>query len=205
MKISIIPVFTLSLATCMLSTALAADPAPGQAASGALAQLQADAKSSGDTQLQSLSSELSGKVQSLETSLGNNTAAKSKVASAVESLQGGKSTDSLSALQKLGEAKLTPEQMNLAKQVRDVGSAYLVQKNFASLEGSQSEVAQIVTSLRKGQPATALPAMKKVAENAKLTQPQKDFLSSLTEKYTHGLGKAEETLKKLPSVPGLGQ
>ena len=183
---------------------LAADTTAAPPLTGLLTQLTADSKSAADPQLQSLSCDLGSKIQSLSKLLGDNAGAKNLVQGALQSVLGAKSTDSLNALQKLSEAKLTPEQSKLAKEVRDVASAYLVQKNFGALEGSQSDVAQIVSSLRKGQAATALPSIKKVAANTKLSQPQKDFLKSLADKYAPGVSKAHDALKSLKSFPGLG-
>jgi hypothetical protein len=196
--------FTTISSAFLCAPVFAGDPTPQSSLLSPMTQVKAEANASGDPKLQSLSSELGTKVQALNTSLGTNTQAKSLLQSALASLSGSgsQSTASVSSLQRLSAAKLTPEQTKLAKDVRDVGSAYLVQKNLGSVDGSQSDVAQIVSSLRKGQPAAALPPMKNVASNAKLTQPQKDFLKSLADKYS-GLGKAEDTLKKLPSIPGL--
>jgi hypothetical protein len=192
------------LAAGIPSNDLAGDPSAAQPVVSPLTQLKADAKSAGDPQLQSLSGDLGSKVQSLTKLLGNNADAKGQVQTALQSMLGGKSVGSLNALQKLSQAKLTPDQTKLAKEVKDVGSAYLVQKNLGTLEGSQSDVAQVVSSLRKGETATALPAIKRVSQNAKLTDPQKDFLKSLANHYAPGVGKAQESLNKLKSLPGLG-
>jgi hypothetical protein len=158
-----------------------------------------------DPQLQSLRSDLSSKAKALSQSLGDNTEAKGQVQSALQSLMGGKDTNSVSALHKLTQSKLTPDQMKLAKDVRDVGSAYLVQKNLGSLEGSQSDVAQMVNSLRKGNVAGVLPAAKNVGQNANLTAPQKDFLNSLVESYAPGTKKLGESVKSRFQGLGLGK
>jgi hypothetical protein len=97
---------------------------------------------------------------------------------------------------------LTPEQTRLSKDVYNLGSAYVVKRNFGSLQGSQGEVNQIVTALRKGNTTEALPPLKKIGQNATLTPPQKELLSSLTERYAPGLKRASEGLK---SIPGLNQ
>ena len=190
----------LLTAACTSSNALAADTAAAPPLTDLLTQLKTESKSAADTQLQSLSGDLGSKIQSLTKLLGDNTDAKAQVQGALQSVLGTKSTDALNALQKLAEAKLTPEQSKLAAEVRDVASAYLVQKNFGALEGAQTDVAQIVSSLCKGQAAAALPSIKNVAANAKLTQPQKDFLKALADKYAPALGKVQESLKSLPGV-----
>jgi hypothetical protein len=176
------------------------------AADGVTDDPLSNASKSTDTQLQSLRTELSAKSKALSQSLGDNTEAKGQVQNALQSLMGGKATNSVSALHKLTESKLTPEQMKLAKDVRDVGSAYLVQKNLGSLEGSQTDVAQMVNSLRKGSFATVLPAAKRVGQNANLTDPQKDFLNSLVESYAPGTKKLGESVKsRIQGIPGFGK
>ena len=107
---------------------------------------------------------------------------------------------------KLANAKLTPAQTKLAKETWNLGSAYVVQKDFGALEGAQGDVAEIVTSLRKGEPAKALPAIQKVAKEAKLTPGQKELLTSIADQYAPGLGKLGGTLDGLKqAVPGLGK
>jgi hypothetical protein len=93
----------------------------------------------------------------------------------------------------------------LAKEVGNLASAYVVQKNFASLDGAQGDVATIVSSLRQGQITPALPAMQKVAQNGNLTAPQKQLLGSIADKYAPGVSKAASALSQgLQSIPGLG-
>src|SRR5260221_536565 len=86
----------------------------------------------------------------------------------------------------LDTAKLTPEQLGLAKQVGNLASAYVVQKNFAALDGSQGDVANIVSSLRSGKIKSALPSLKNVAESAKLSDTQKQLITTIADKYAPG-------------------
>ena len=118
---------------------------------------------------------------------------------------GNKGGESLAAFQKLSQTKLTPEQTKLAKDVGQLGSTYLVHKNLGNLEGSQSDVAQIVRSLRKGNITEALPAIRKVSQNAKLTPAQKELLTSLVEKYTPGASKVSGALKGVNGIPDLSK
>jgi hypothetical protein len=78
-------------------------------------------------------------------------------------------------------------------------------KNLGSLEGSQSEVAQIVGSLRKGKITEALPAIRKVSQNAKLTAEQKELLTSVAEKLAPGASKVSGALGEMKGIPGLGK
>lgn len=149
--------------------------------------------------------ELGSKAQASNKALAGNPATQGQVSSGLQSLLSNKGGESLAAFQKLSQAKLTPEQMKLAKDFGHVGSAYLVQKNLGNLDGSQSDVAQIVSSLRNGKVTEALPAIQKVSQNAKLTPAQKDLLTSVAERYAPGAGKVGEALKGVKGIPGLGQ
>ena len=150
-----------------------------------LGQLKSSA-SGGDSTLKSLGSELDSKVQASHKSLAGKPDTQGQLSGALQSLLGNKGGESLAAFQKLSQAKLTPEQTKLAEEVGHLGSAYLVHKNLSGLEGSQSDVAQIVGSLRKGKIKQALPAIKKVSQNAKLTPAQKELLTSLADKAAPG-------------------
>ena len=108
----------------------------------------------------------------------------------------------MSALQQLSQAKLTTEQTKLAKDVYNTGSAYLIQKNLGNLEGSQSDVAQVVSAVKNGSPVEALPALKNIGQNAKLTDGQKTFVQSLVKNYVPGLQKAGDLIN---SIPGFGK
>lgn len=200
---------TATLLRSTLLTALIAglvQTCPAQSLTDLLGQLKSTAASSGDATLKSLGSEFGSKAASLNTSLAGNAAAQSQLTSGVQSLLSGNGAGSLATLSKLTQAKLTPDQMKLAKDVGNVGSAYVVQKNFGALEGSQSDVAQIVTSLRKGNATAALPAVQKVAQNAKLTAPQKELLTSVADKYAPGAKSVGDAIGTgLKAIPGFGK
>ncbi len=154
-----------------------------------LGQLNSASASSGDPTLKSLGSELGSKVQATHQSLAGNPDTQGKLSGALQSMLGNKGGETLAAFHKLSQIKLTPEQTKLAKDVGQLGSAYLVHKNLGKLEGSQGDVAQIVRSLRKGNINEALPAIKKVSQNAKLTPAQKELLTSLADKYAPVVSK----------------
>jgi len=161
------------------------------------------AQSSSDTQLSGIASELVGKLQALEAAGGTNSAITSTVDNMLKSLTaGGDSAGLTSAFKLATAAKLTPEQVGLAKQVGNLASAYVVQKNFATLDGSQSDVATIVSSLRSGQITPAIPALQNVAKNASLTDPQKQLLTTIANKYAPGWNKAAGALDSLKKLPG---
>lgn len=197
----------LALAAALILTqpfrALRADDA---ALPAALDQLRSSSDASGDATLKSVGGDLAAKTEALNKSLADNPAASSQLSGLIQSLASNKGTESIASLQKLTEAKLTPDQVKLAKEVGNLGSAYLVQRNLGSLEGSQGDVAQIVNSLRKGKLTESLPAIQKVAHNAKLTGPQKDLLGALADRYAPGTKKVGDALSNgLKSVPGFGK
>ena len=161
------------------------------------------AKASSDSQLGGIASELTSKVQSLGTATGGNSAITSKLNSTLSSLTGGQDSAALASAFKLASsAKLTPEQLGLAKQMGNLASAYVVQKNFATLDGSQGDVATIVTSLRAGKIKDAVPSLKNVATSAKLTDNQKQLITTITDKYVPGFSKASGAVNEIKKIPG---
>jgi hypothetical protein len=160
------------------------------------------AKAATEPQLGSIATDLTGKIQSLGTS-GINDAVKSKLDGTLKSLTGGMDSDALkSAFNLVKNAKFTPDQLGLAKQVGNLASAYVVQKNFAALAGQQGEVAAIVNSLRENKIKDALPSLKNVLSSAKLTDTQKQLLTSIADKYAPGLSKAAAAANALKKLPG---
>jgi len=179
--------------------------AVAQVDAGLVSKFLEQAKSAPDGQLGVIASELTGKVQSLGTALAGNDAVKGLLDGTLKSLTGGMDSDALTSAFKLAStAKLTPEQIGLAKQVGNVASAYVVQKNFAKLEGSQSDVATIVSSLRGGNVTAAIPPLKNVASSVKLTDPQKKLITTVADKYAPGWQKAKGTMDSIKKFPGLG-
>jgi hypothetical protein len=193
------------LLAALLASATAQNK-PAQPATTATTQLVGDfqksAAASSDKTVQSLGGDLGATFGALTKSLGSNPELQGQLQGVLQSLMGDKGAATLGALQKLSQAKLTPQQTKLTKDVYNLGSAYVVQRNFGSLEGAQPEVAQVVTALRKGSYTETLGPLKKIGESANLTAPQKELLSSLTEQYAPGLKKAAGTLK---GVPGLSK
>jgi hypothetical protein len=167
------------------------------------AKLVDQAKASGDSHLGGLASELTDKIKSFGTSLGENSVVKGKLDEMLKSLTGGQDSAALGSAFKLATAaKFTPQQTDLAKQVGNVASAFVVQKNFASLEGGQGDVATVVSSLREGKLTPAIPALKNIAGNNHLTDGQKQLVSVLTDKYAPGLKKAAGALDSIKKLPG---
>ena len=161
------------------------------------------AKSASDSQLGTIASELTGKMQSLGAAVAGNAAIKSELDSTLKSLTGGMDSEALtSAFKVASAAKLTPEQIGLAKQVGNLASAYAVQKNFATLPGAQGDVGTIVSSLRDGNVTAAIPAIKNVAGNAHLTDGQKQLITKVADKYAPGWEKAKGAMDSVKKLPG---
>jgi hypothetical protein len=184
-----------------------AAPAATAPSAGGTAQFLATAQSQADTNLTSLGSQLAEKTQALAQSAGGNDAVKTQVDSSMKSLAAGNDSGGLSGLfQAAKSANLTPQQTQLAKEVGNIASAYVVQKNFASVAGAQSDVATIVNSLRQGQVTPAVPALQRVAQNASLTPQQKQLVGSIADQYAPGLSKAAGTLEQgVQSLRNLGK
>ncbi len=172
----------------------------------ATSQFAAAAKAQGDNVAAGIGSDLADKVKTLTQSAAGNEALKSQLSGSMQSLAGGNDAGGLATLYQAAQgAGLTPSQVQLAKEVGNLASAYVVQKNFASLQGAQGDVATIVNSLRQGQITPAVPALQKVAQNASLTPTQKQLVASIAEKYAPGLTKTAGALQQgLQSIPGLG-
>jgi hypothetical protein len=171
----------------------------------AASQLVAAAKAKGDTVLSSISNDLADKAKTLAQSAPGNDTLKSQLSGSLKSLASGNDSGGLATLYQVAQtASLTPSQMQVAKEVGNLASAYVVQKNFASLDGAQGDVATIVNSLRQGQITPAIPSIQKVAQNASLTPTQKQLVASIADQYAPGVSKAASALTQgLQSIPGL--
>lgn len=187
-----------------------ATPAPTTPTKAAVtdlsSQFAAAAAAQSDKLLGSIGGDLAGKVKSLSQSLGVNDALKSQLDGALQSLTAGKDSTALGQVFQVAQAatNLTPQQQQLAKEVGNLTSAFVVQKNFSSLDGAQGEVAGVVNALRKGDITAAVPPLQKVASNAGLTPSQKQLVTALADQYAPGLSKAAGTLQQgLKSLPSL--
>jgi hypothetical protein len=172
-------------------------------------QFTQSAAASSDKVLGSLGGDLVSKYTALDQSLGAGSTLKSQLTGSLQSLLGGKDSAALGTVFALSQAaNLTDAQKNLVTEASNLTTAFVVQRNFAALEGASGDVATIVNSLRKGEVVTAVPAIQKVAQNANLTAPQKALIGSVADKYAPGLRKAKDSLKQgiqgIKSLPGFG-
>jgi len=172
-----------------------------------VSQFAATAASQPDQTAASIGNDLAAKANSLAQSPQGTPELKTQVGSAMQSLSAGKDGNALTTLyQQAKQANLTPQQSQLAKEVSHLASAYVVQRNFSSVNGAQGDVATLVNSLRKGSVAPALPALKSLAQNASLTPQQKDLVSTIADQYAPGLKTATDSLtQRLHSIPGLAK
>jgi len=167
--------------------------------SSVVSEFVAKAKSASDSELGSIAAQLAGKIDKLGPLLQSNPSFKTKLDSTLKSLTGGMDSDALgSAFDLAKSAKLTPEQTGLVKEVGNLTSAYVVQKNFASLEGAKGDVSALVSSLREGKLTSAVVPLKNISGNAHLTDGQKQLISKVADKYAPGWKKAGDALKKIP-------
>jgi hypothetical protein len=178
----------------------------GSAAPDLVGQLLAAPGLKSDAVLSSVAGDLGSKVAGLGTSLASQPATKEQLDNALKSLASGREVAALDLISKVSQARLTPEQAQAAMQVKDLATAYAVQRNFNSIQGAQDDVAQVVSGLRKGEVATVVPAVQKVLDNGKLTDPQRQLLTDLADRYAPGFKNVSETLTQgLKSIKGLGK
>lgn len=91
------------------------------------------ASSAPDSQLGSIASELVGKSLELTAAGGTSSATQAKLDSVLKPLTGGNDSTALTSAFNLAKSvQFTPEQLGLAKQVGNLTSAYVVQKNIAT-------------------------------------------------------------------------
>ncbi|HYG36940.1 MAG TPA: hypothetical protein VEC99_19265, partial [Clostridia bacterium] len=180
------------------------------AVSDLASQLAKMAQAQADSMLKGIGNELADKAKALCQSTSGNSNLQAKVDSSMQALMAGNDSSALATLfQTVKEASLTPQQVQLVKEFGNLTSAYVVQRNFSSLDGMQGDVATIVSSLRKGEVTPAIPSIQKVAQNANLTVSQKELIGSLTERYAPGLKGAASTLQQgfqtLQGLKGVGK
>jgi hypothetical protein len=166
-----------------------------QAATDLTGQLLGLSQVKSDDVLGAISKDLGPKLQSFAGAVGADKAVESQVQSTIQSLLAGRSAETVDLVSKLTQAKLTPEQMAMAKDVKNLAAAYVIQKDLSSVEGAQGEISTMVNSFRKGEVAMALSVAPDVLKKAKLTGPQKDLLTSIADKYAPGLKKAGDAVQ----------
>lgn len=166
----------------------AAAPAVKQQAQEAFANLgqqliDSTKGGSTDSLLKNISTDLQGRVSKLATSLSDNATVKEQLNTAVQALLGNKDIDAIAGLNALTSAKLTPEQTTMVKDVYNAGAALVTQRNFSSIEGMNTDVSQLATSVWKGNYTEALTPLQKLYNQSTLTAPQKELLSATFDKY----------------------
>lgn len=166
----------------------AATPAVKQPAADLLSNLgqqlvESTKGGSADPLVKNISTDLQGRVSKLAGSLTDNAAAKDQLNTTVQALLGNNDVAAISGLNKLTTAKLTPEQTAMVKDVYNAGAALVTQRNFSSVAGMNSDVAQLANSVWKGNYTEALPPLQKLYGQSTLTAPQKELLSATFDKY----------------------
>ncbi len=175
--------------------------------SDVISQFLSTAKTQGDSVLSSIGQDLAAKAKQLGDSCGANPSVKTNLDSTLTAITAGKDSEALNSAFQTGQgASLTPTQLQLTKEVGNLASAFVVQRNFSSLPNAQGDVATVVNSLRSGEYAAALPPLQKIMSNVSLTPAQKQLLTSVADKYAPSLkqaaGSVQEGLQKL-GLPGL--
>lgn len=202
--------FSSVAAAALLSSSALLAESPAVSLSSLAKSFTAAAAKPADPTLASVGADLTSKLKSLDSVLGASDAVKSQLTGTLQSLLGGKDSEALAKVFQIAQVTtLTPEQKGIAKETANLAAAFVVQRNFAALEGASGDVATVVSSLRKGELTTAAPAIQRIAKNASLTAPQKQLIGSVADQYAPGLRKAKDSLKKgldgIQSLPGLGK
>jgi hypothetical protein len=155
--------------------------------------------------LNSIAVDLTNQVSKVETSSPTNSTAKCGVESTIQSLTGGDDASALKSAYSLTRgAKLTDDQTSNARQFANLTSAYVVQKNFSTLDGSQTDVTNLVTALRNNNTVAAITPMKNIASNSKLTDQQKQLIATVVDQYAPGYQKARKAYDTFKKLPGFG-
>lgn len=168
-------------------------------------QLTASTQGGGDALLKTISSDLQTRVQTLGSSLASNSTIQQQLNTGVQALLGNKDIDAVKAIGQVTAAKLTPEQTVLAKDVYNATAAFVTQRNFSSLQGMNSDVAQLSNSVLKGNYTEAMTPLKKIYGSASLTSDQKSLLGATFDQVMPAgwrdaaatLQKGADTLKKI--------
>ncbi|RME71142.1 MAG: hypothetical protein D6781_04935 [Verrucomicrobia bacterium] len=161
-------------------------------------ELEDVATEKADPVLESVAGEWAGKIKELGREARNNPEVEKYLESALQNILGDDAPAAMDALAKLGNLKVTDEQLGLVKEVVNLGGAFLTQENFAGLEGAESDVSRIVSALRKGDYMAAIEPLKAIAGRASLTDEQEQLVQTMLETYVPGAGQAKELLKKIP-------
>jgi len=172
------------------ATKVAAEAAPevkkqAQEAFANLAQQLVESTKGGSTDslVKNISTDLGSRVGKLAQSLSDNTTVKDGLNTAVQALLGNKDIDAITELNKLSSANLTPAQTTMVKDVYNAGAALVTQRNFSSIEGMNTDVSQLATSVWKGNYTEALAPLQKLYSQSTLTAPQKELLGATFDKY----------------------
>jgi hypothetical protein len=163
------------------------------------------AQSATNSQLGSIATDLTNQVTTLETTLPTNSVTKGKLDGTLQSLSAGDDAGALKSAYSLTQgAKLTQEQTSAARQVGNLTSAYVVQKDFSTLDGSQGDVTNLVSSLRSGNTVSAVVPLKNIVTNPKLTDQQKQLITTVADRYVPGYQKAKNAVDAFKKLPGFG-
>ncbi len=136
-----------------------------------------------DSLVKNVSADLGDRVSKLAQSLTDNATVKEGLNTAVQALLGNKDIVAITELSKLTSANLTPEQTTMVKDVYNAGAALVTQRNFSSIEGMNTDVSQLATSVWKGNYTEALTPLQKLYNQSTLTASQKELLGATFDKY----------------------
>lgn len=169
-------------------------------------QLMENTQAKANDLMKQISADLQTRVTDLGESLKSNETLMEQLNGAVQALLNNKDVDAVGAFNKVAAAKLTPEQTTLAKDVYNAAAAFVTERNFSSLEGMNSEVSKLATSVWKGNYTEALQPLQTIYSKSTLTTEQKDLLGAVFDDYLPGWQEKAGALQKgLDTLKTFGQ
>lgn len=114
-------------------------------------------------------------------------------------LNKGEDVAALGAFDRLGAAKLSPDQLTAFRDVKTLVDVYVLQQNFSATPEVASPLGKALMAVKSGDYPNALGQLQAISKSISPTADQKALLTSLTEQY-QGWAKAaaekDEAAKK---------
>ena len=144
-------------------------------------QLVQSMKETKDELLKSLSEKVQAEIADLSASFtGNEPAMKDgKVESVVEAVGSGNDAKALEEMHKVSEQDLTAAQQKKVDEFKSSVTAFIVQRNFSSVEGGKTEVNRAVQAISEGRTEAGIAELEKLQTKVTLTSEQKELIVRL--------------------------
>lgn len=146
-------------------------------------------KETGDGFLQRLGFQVNRKASGVADALKESAIepAREAIGSLMTSLKAGRDSRAIGSLDAFDSHDFTEQQRQRIEDFRKSLGAFVVQRNFSSLKGSENDIARIAEAMLMGDGETAVAGLKEVAAKAQLSAEQKEVLASLVAEYAPDL------------------